>query len=164
VDIVTRIRIWTGACAASTGDEDLKATLEKSQQVLWIAEHGSELSKNLQNAATVFGRAREGLDKVGESLGKVEAVCLDIRALTDIHAAIKVLNQDGVIQQNPEAAAQAFGQLFTGFGRLAKRLPPPANAYAAILEGCGGDFFESMRRKLNPEERWKKQFQEIEGY
>lgn len=36
--------------------------------------------------------------------------------------------------------------------------------YAAILEGCSGEFFNSMRKKLNPEERWKSTFQQIEGW
>jgi hypothetical protein len=164
MDIVTRIKIWTGACAAAAGNEDLKATVERSKDVLWLAEHGSDLGKNLKNAGKVFRDANEGLTKVGESLDKVENVCLDIRALTEIHEAITVLNRDGIIQTDGEAAAQAFGKLFDGFGRLATHLPPPANAYASILKACGGDFFSSMRKKLNPEERWKKQFKEIDGY
>jgi hypothetical protein len=164
MDIVTRIKIWTGACAAAADNEDIKATLEKSGRVLWLAEQGSDFSKNLRNAAYVFRNARDGLTKVGESLNNVNGLCLDIRALTQIHEAMKVLNQDGIIQSDGAMAAQAFGKLLSGFGRLAKHLPPPANAYASILEACGGDFFSIMRKNLNPEERWKRQFKEIEGF
>lgn len=163
MDLATRIKNWAGTCAVNAGDEDIKATLEKSKRVLWLAAQSSELSRNLKDAATLFRRADEGLTKVGESLDKIEGVCLDIKALTEIHEAIKVLNQDGIIQKDGEAAALAFGKLFGGFGRLAKHLPPPANAYASILENCGGAFFNSMRKQLNPEERWKPQFREIEG-
>jgi hypothetical protein len=164
MDLITRIKIWAGSCAAAASNEDLKATVERSKQVLWVAQQGSELSKNLKNAATVFKNANEGLDKVGETLDKVQGVCLDVKALGAIQEAITVLNRDGVIQNDPEAAAQAFGKLFGGFGRLAHHLPPPASAYASILEGCGGDFFNSMRKKINPEERWKAQFKQVEGF
>ena len=84
---------------------------------------------------------------------KVNGVCLDIRALTKIHDAMKVLNQDGIIQRDPNAAAEAFGDLFSGFGRLAHHLPPPANAYAQIIEGCSADFFKGFVQAGNPETR-----------
>jgi len=148
-DIVTRIKIWSGACAAAASDEDLKATVERSKFLLGVAAQGTELSKNLPNAASVFRDSQEALGKVNESLEKVHSVCLDAKALAEIYEGIKVLNEDGIIQRDGDKAAEAFGKVLGGFGRLAKHLPPPANAYAAILEGCGGDFFKSMRAKLN---------------
>jgi hypothetical protein len=149
MDIVTRIKVWTGACAAAADNEDIKATLERSKQLLWVAAQGTDLSKNLEDAGRVFRESEEGLTKVGESLDKVDGVCLDVRALTDIYEAIKVLNQEGIIQRDRgEPAAKAFGKLLGGFGRLAKHLPPPANAYAPVLEACGGDFLNSVREKL----------------
>ncbi len=99
-----------------------------------------------------FAKAREGLGKLKSTLDTVQNGCLNLRAVGKIHSAIQVLNQDGVIQKDPEAAAKAFGQLFVGFGRLAHYLPPPANAYAQILEGCG-DFFVNIRRQWDPEHR-----------
>ncbi len=79
----------------------------------------------------------------------MHSACLDAKALAEIYEGIKVLNEDGIIQRDGDKAAEAFGKVLGGFGRLAKHLPPPANAYASILEGCGGDFFKSMRAKLN---------------
>lgn len=164
MDLTTRIKIWLGACAAATGDEDIKDAVEKSQRVLWVAQQGTSLSKNLKNATKVFEDAGKGLDAISETADKINGLCLDLRAITEIHEAIKILNQDDIIRKNPEAAANAFGQLFGGFGRLAKHLPQPAKAYSAILEGCSGEFFNSMRKKIDPNERWKPIFQQIDGY
>jgi hypothetical protein len=163
-DIVTRIKIWSGACAAAAGNKDLTAAVNRTKFLLGAAAQGTELSKNLPNATNVFRDSQEALGKVGESLEKMHGVCLDAMALTEIYEGIRVLNEDGIIQRDGDKAAEAFGKVLGGFGRLANHLPPPGNAYAAILEGCGGDFFRSMRAKLDPEVRWKKQFQEIEGF
>lgn len=75
---------------------------------------------------------------------------MDLRAVSQIHEAIKVLNQPGVIAPGSKLAAKAFGQLFVGAGRFAAKLPPPANIYAPFLQRCG-DFFVNMQGLLDPE-------------
>jgi hypothetical protein len=163
VDVIERIKVWVGACAASTEIENLKDAAEKGQRAVWAAQGAAMFTKTSGESIEKLGKAGQALGKVGESLGKVQGICLDIKAVNQIHAAIKVLSQDGIIERDSDAAALAFGKLFVGFGRLAHHLPPPVNAYAQILEGCG-DFFYNMNQKLDPSKRWKKQFSEIEGF
>jgi hypothetical protein len=140
VDIIERIKIWAGACAQSTELQNLKDAADKAQRAIQVAQGVAAFVKMNGDSAAKLGKASEAVGKVSETLGK-----------------------DGIIQQDPDRAALAFGKLFAGFGRLANHLPPPANAYAQILEGCG-DFFYNMRQKLDPERRWQKQFREIDGF
>lgn len=163
MDILERIKIWAGACAQSTELQNLKDAADKAQRAIQVAQGVAAFVKMNGDSAAKLGKASEAVGKVSETLGTINDVCLDIKAVGQIHDAIKVLNQDGIIQQDPDRAALAFGKLFAGFGRLANHLPPPANAYAKILEGCG-DFFYNMRQKLDPERRWQKQFREIDGF
>jgi hypothetical protein len=163
-DITIRLRRWTSGCAAITSDEDLNTALDKSQQVLSAAAQVADFSERLPNAAALLHTSSEGLEKVRKTMKTVSKVCHDIQAVDEIHRAVRVLNEPDIIQRNPEAAAKAFGLLFSGVGRLAKRLPEPARSYAEILEACGGEFFLYMQKQVNPEKRWKSIFDEVEGY
>lgn len=155
-----KIRRLSGRCAGSTQLEDLKDYLQKGKSVA----NGAAL---LVNDPTVVKKLKEGAEKLGqvaEAIETVTNVCMDLKAITQIHDAIQVLNDPNVSTGSKEAA-QAFGQLFVGAGHFAQKLPPPANAYAQILLNCG-DFFSNMRRALVPTERsgegyrWLKQFME----
>jgi hypothetical protein len=143
-----KLRVITGACAANVTVDDMKDYFERGEQVAQLA---SLVERDADRAA----RLRQGaeyLGKAGKVLGTAKGVCMDLRAISQMHDAITVLNQPGVIQPGSEAAAAAFGQLFVGAGHFAAKLPPPANAYAQILEGCGS-FFLNMQRLLDPERR-----------
>ncbi len=165
MDIFERIKVWVGACAASTEIENLKDAAEKGQRAVWAAQGAAAFTKMSGESIEKLGKAGEALGKVGETLETVQGVCLDIKAVNQIHAAIRVLSQDGIIENDTDGAAQAFGRLFSGFGRLANHLPPPANAYAQILEGCGS-FFSDMMRGLVPEKRARDKaiFKQIDGF
>jgi hypothetical protein len=149
-----RVVRWINNCASNTEIEDVKDALEKGEMAMQAAEGISTFTNQHAGVVGVFSQAREGFGTIRETLNAVHGRCLDLRAVNQIHAAIGVLNQDGVIQRNPEAAARAFGLLFVGLGQLATHLPPPADQYAQILLNCG-DFFENMRQKLNPVERYR---------
>lgn len=150
-----RIQIWTTTCSADTELQNLKDALEKSEKSMQIAELTSEfLSKN-PNAGQNFRKAREGLGKVSEGLSKAENVCKDINALKRIHEGIKVLSNESVIYKDPEKAAEAFGNIFGGFGRLASYLPPPADSYGQILEEAGNGFFGNVSKAIIPSLRYK---------
>ncbi len=154
MDLLDRLIRWINGCAASTDLQNLRDALQQGERAMHVAEGISTFTRARPGIRDTFGQARRGLGAVGRALGSVQDICLDLRAAEQIQAAIRVLNQDGVIQRNPEVAARAFGNLFAGFGRLAHHLPPPADAYAQILEGCG-DFFVNMRRAIDPDERWR---------
>ena len=160
--LFVKIKKIAGMCASNTEIEDLKAAVEKGEEAMTIAEHTSPFISKNPNAGQNFGKARKGLGKVSESLDKVENSCLDIQSVNKIHSAIKVLNDDRVIYEDPLKAAEAFGNLFSGFGRLASYLPPPANSYAQILEEAGNGFFGNMAKQMRPDLRY--QGTELEKY
>jgi hypothetical protein len=90
----------------------------------------------------------------------VQAVCLDIIAVGKIQDAVKILNNNP--DNDPDIMAKEFGNLFVGFGRLCRHLPPPGKQWGQFLENAG-DFFSDMSNKLIPQKRWRNQFDQIEG-
>jgi hypothetical protein len=152
MDLIDWGKRFINACSANTDIEDLKKAADRGKQLVDAAKVSSAFMDKYAQANKTLEKASEGLGKVSKGLGKLDTSCKDIRAIMNIHAAIKVLNDDKVIYEDPEKAAKAFGQLFVGFGTLAKHLPPPANEYSAILLGCG-DFFYNMLHKLVPNMR-----------
>lgn len=144
-DLWVRVKRMAGQCAANTDLENLKDSVETAQGRINKVLIGGKI---IQGDSRVFEKltsANEALGAVGEALGKVQNVCLDIKAVGQIHEAMKVLEDDYAILNNPEAAARAFGQLFTGFGRLCRYLPSPAKEWGQFLEGAG-DFFVNWQR------------------
>lgn len=149
----TTIKKWTGTCASNTTLKEIKAAVDNSKEKVELAEKTSEFLGEVPNASKKLGEAKEILGKFSDSLGKVDDICHDIKAIGDIHTAIQVLNQDGFIKNEPLASAKAFELIFGGFGRLARHLPPPADEYAPILERLGKGFFTIMSKALNPQLR-----------
>ncbi len=66
-----------------------------------------------------------------------------------IAEAISILKRMGSSLDNQQAAAQAYGKLFSGIGELAEYLPPPINSYLAIFADAE-DFFENIRVQADP--------------
>src|SRR5688500_9059414 len=147
---------WVNSCSADTELQNLQDAIERAKDAMEIAELSDEFLSMNPQAWHKFQQAREALDKVSEGLDKAENICKDIKAIKRIHSAIKVLNNDSVIYEDPERASKAFGDLFVGFGILARHLPPPADAFAQFLEGFG-DFFGNMSKKIIPELRPREQ-------
>jgi hypothetical protein len=129
------IKRKAGACAANATVEDLKASVQLGQ-----ARVGQALMVGgfLQSQSGVFeklSKANEGLGKVGESLEKVQNICVDIVAYSKIHDAVVALSDDRIIYDDPQKAADSFDILFQGFGKLCSYLPPPAKEWAKFFEG-----------------------------
>ncbi len=152
MDLLEWLKKMVGAGSANMSLEDLKKAAERGQQLVDAAKMSSAFLDKFGRANDSLVKASEGLGKVKKGLDKVETIHKDIKAVAKIYDAMKVLNDDKVIYNDPEKAAKAFGQLFVGFGTLAKHLPPPANEYSAILLGCG-DFFYNMLHGLVPNMR-----------
>jgi hypothetical protein len=153
--LYARVKRWVGTCASNTETQNIKDALEKGIQatrVAWIMTSDPTATKYL-------GQALEGMEKISETIETVQNICLDLKAVMCIHAAIKILDDDQVIRRDPDKAAKAFGALFAGFGRLCRHLPSPAKEYGQFLEGAG-DFFYNMRRGINADkmfqDRWKR--------
>lgn len=147
-----RVWSWAGTCSANTELQNLKDAIEKGEQAIEIAESASDfLSINPQTWHNLQ-QAREALGKVAEGLDKAENICKDIKAIKKIHGAIKILKDDSVIYDDPLKASEAFGELFSGFGILARHLPSPADSFAQVLERLGG-IFGQVTRDLIPDFR-----------
>jgi hypothetical protein len=144
--VFTTIRRMSGKCSADTNLEDLKASVQLAQGRIDKVLLGGKI---VQGDSAVFDKltkANEGLEKVGESLENVQNVCLDIVAIGKIHDAIKVLQDDRVIYDDPQKAAEAFDSLFQGFGRLCRFLPPPAKEWGEFFEQF--NLFGNFQKKI----------------
>lgn len=154
-DLWVAIKKMAGKCASNMDIKDLKSAADKGKKSIEVAEISSEFLTKFQKPAQKLGKAKEALGKISSTLGSVEDICLDIQAVGKIHEGIKVLQNEHVIRDDPEKAAKAFGNLFGGFGQLAKHLPFPADLYADILIGAGGDFFNEVRNLLTKDDDMK---------
>lgn len=136
---------------------DLNTGLKRSQklcEVGSIVESNPEAAERLKQAGEKFGNIANVL---GKGLG-IRSAARDIVHFIDAIETLEGLD----IQKDPEKAAMAFDKLLASAGRLGKRLPDgPWSGYFEWLSNFE-NFFTSMRRKINPEERWKDQFKEIE--
>jgi hypothetical protein len=141
----SRVKKITGQCAAVTDAEDLKASAKTAQKRIKQTLQGGKLLQKDSRVFDYLGKANDGLGSVIESLDKAGDICMDIRAISRIHDAMKVLDDENVVYDNPEAAAKAFGDLFVGFGRLCRHLPSPGKEWGQFLEQAG-DFFSNWQR------------------
>lgn len=162
MDLWAKLKKITGQCAANTELENLKTIVETANNRIDKVLIGGSFLQSDSRVFEKLSRANEKLKIVGDVLEKVENVCLDLRAVSRIHEAIKVLDAENgsVIYKDPEKAARAFGDLFVGFGRLCRHLPSPAKEWGKFLEGTG-DFFVNMNRQINPDLRWKDKWKQI---
>lgn len=129
-----KIKRLTGTCAAATEYEDIKAAVGDAQGKI---DKALQVGSFLQKDSRIFdklNKANEGLGAVSESLDKAGEICLDITAVNKIHSAIVLLDRPNIIQDDPQAAADAFDSLFQGFGRLCSYLPPPAKEWGTFFE------------------------------
>jgi len=137
--------------------QDLNKGLQRSQRLCEIAS----MVTDDPEAAKRLSSASEKLGSISKSLSKALSVRSAARDIVKFVDAVEELNRIDVGKE-PEKAAAAFGKLFSSVGSLGKRLPEgPWTAYFDWL-AASADFFTNMQRKLRPELRWKRQFEEIE--
>lgn len=144
---LTRVKIWATALGANGDKKDLLAAARVAQKRVDLA---------LQSATFLQDKNSAGFQKMVEASGyltqiighfeKGEKVYKDFQAVQQIYEAISVLKDDNIMIDNPAAAAAAFDQLFLGFGKLAKKFPPPFDSTVGeLLEKCGEyNFFGTM--------------------
>jgi hypothetical protein len=156
------IKRKAGQCAANTDLEDVKSSVQLAQKRIDQAIYGGRVLQGKSAAFDKLSKANEGLGKIGESLEKVQDICLDIVAVNKIHAAVSVLSNDQIMYSDPERAAASFDTLFQGLGRLCRYLPPPASAWQQFFESF--NLFGALTPDLVPQLRWKEQFSQVEGF
>lgn len=144
--VITTIKRKAGACAASTDLEDVKAAVQLAQSRIDQAIIAGTLAQGNSGVFEKLSKANEGLGKVGESLEKVQDVCIDITAAGKIHDAVQALSDDRLIYTDPQKAADSFDLLFQGFGRLCRFLPPPAKAWGKFFEEF--NLFGNMQKNV----------------
>jgi hypothetical protein len=147
MDIWKKINWVNHKCAETDLEELKKLTDEARERIDYVLKGG----KILQANSDVIGKlqlANKRLEDVSKAIGEASSLCKDIRAITDIHDAMDILNTE-LIMKDPKAAAKAFDKLFGAFGVLCRHLPPPANQWATFFEQVG-DFFENMLVPLDP--------------
>ena len=124
-------------------------------KVLEALDSAAENLSDVETAmilASYFGDEKIGKElsvyggKVGEFAGHLArpgSVIKNFQAAMKISQA--VVNLRGKISDNPQAAAKAFGKLFSGIGELASYLPfPGAREYLGFFKGAE-NFFENIR-------------------
>jgi len=147
--VVNTVREVVGSGPSDEELDGLKEDLENGENAVNIAIASGVFA---EEHVEKLKQAGEGLGAVSKGIGKVTAVRGDLRALLEIHDALKVLDDPKNLQPGSKAAAEAFGHLFHGAGTFVEKLPPPLNAYAPIFTGCL-HFFTDMQRLLDPEQR-----------
>lgn len=146
---VVTIKKKAGQCAANTDLEDLKSAVQLGQKRVNQALMGGRILQENSGVFDKLSKANEGLGKIGESLEKVQDICLDITAIGKIHDAVIGLSDDQIIYTDPQKAADSFDLLFQGFGRLCRFLPPPANEWGKFFEGF--NLFGNVQKNIyNP--------------
>ncbi len=157
------VRVHSGTCASNIQLKELNDYLEKGEQYTNQAAMMSYFVGLNPKSVEKLKVAAKAIGKIRDTISTITDICLDINAITQIHDAIKILNDPAINKPGSREAALAYGQLFVGVGHFAAKLPPPANAYAKILKACGS-FFADIQSKLDPDKRWKDQFDQVEGY
>lgn len=142
----TSIKRKAGQCAANTDLEDLKNAVQLGQKRIDQALVVGTIAQGQSGVFDKLTKANEGLGKVGESLEKVQDVCMDISAVGKIHDAVKALSDDRLIYDDPQKAADSFDLMFQGFGRLCRYLPTPAKAWGQFFEGF--NLFGNMQKNV----------------
>ncbi|HEX8569050.1 MAG TPA: hypothetical protein VF699_03885 [Caulobacteraceae bacterium] len=161
-----KVKTFVGICSGSDTLENVIDYLDKAEQYTSKAKYVALVQSD--RSFDTFSKASEAIGKVKEPLEKGKSLCLDAAAIIQIKEALTVLNNPDNIQPGSQVAADAFGKLFVGVGRFASKLPPPANAYAQILESCG-TFFLDIQTALDPERRpngasMRQVLREIDGH
>lgn len=143
------IRLNAGKCAANTELQDAKAAVELAKERLRYASNAGEFLKLDSRILGKMAKIQEKLNKLSEALGLIEHICKDVDAIFKIHNAVRTLSDPNIIDQNPEKAARAFGQIFVGFGILCHHSPSPLKEWGSFFSEMG-DFFENVRYGLDP--------------
>lgn len=148
---LTRIKVWAGAIGANGDAKDMKAAAIVAQQRIDLAlKTATFLQDSNSRSFQKLVDASEHLGKVIGYLEKGEKIYKDFKAVQQIFEAIQVLKNDDVMIKDPAAAAEAFDNLFQGFGKLAKHFPPPFDStIGELLEQCGElRFFSNMNQVM----------------
>lgn len=158
-------------CPETKALEEIKTQAEWDTKLTkFLQEHSrqndQELSKALEDTASGFEKLTNFLEKIikgAEACEKIKKILDELRA---IQTAINEIDSAGCDSQKE---AQGFDDLARAAGQLAENLPAltkldPELAGAVDMLAKDQNFFQSNSCKLNPECRWKKQFQGTDGY
>jgi hypothetical protein len=148
-EAVFYIRKRAGQCAKNATLEDIDNAVSLAQGRIKQALFAGKFIQGQSGIFDKLSKANERLENISEGISKAKNTCIFIDEAGKIMDAVEILKDDRVIYDNPLGAAKAFDNLFQGFGKLCKRLPYPANQWAAFFEGF--DLFSQLAPILIPE-------------
>ncbi|MCF7978944.1 MAG: hypothetical protein K9L82_13190 [Chromatiaceae bacterium] len=99
-------------------------------------------------------KAAEGFEEAGKKLGVANKANEAIKVFSLIktfHENYKKITPD-LIENNPDAAASAFGNMLAAGGEALEKIGPPVNVYAPILKEAGG-LIDGVLHGLVPSKR-----------
>jgi hypothetical protein len=172
-DCKKRVLIWVSALGKNGEPQELSKVALVAQERVETALKSAQFVQNTWENSPQFNK----LLKVSEGLGKIagyyksisckkEKIEKNYEALKQIYEAMKVLENEQVIYNDPAAAAAAFDKMFIGFGTLAKQFPPPFDSTVGefLYELGTSGFFGNMQTAFNPATRpaYRSQWSQIE--
>ncbi len=145
-------------CPETDYMEEMK---KQSGRAVSIARAGAQVAKDQQIKQALQSTA-ESLENIPKTLDKVIALAKACALVRDFVNAVKAINDAGC---DSTKLARGFDALFRSAGKIGEKLPldPVSKQYFKLL-ASNESFFESTSSKLNPEQRWAKQFAGVEGY
>ena len=139
-------------CPAVSSGKSNEEKYEAVKDALSKAEDGF-------NAAhyVLSDEASEKAKKVSETFGKINGAIDKVELGIEVYDVVKSYNDFSRYdpKENPKEFAQAAGKFLASAGKIMQRshLPLVSNYGEFLAEA--GDFFENMRKKLDPNERYK---------
>jgi hypothetical protein len=152
-DCKKRAIIWVAALGKSNEPKDLVTVAVTAQERVEAAVNSAQFLQNTWENSPQFNKLKTASENLGKIagfyktiIGTKEKIEKNYEALNQIYQAMDVLLQNGIIENNPKAAAAAFDKLFMGFGTLAKKFPPPFDSTVGefLYELGGSGFFGNM--------------------
>lgn len=158
------------ACPEMKTLETIKEHVERDEKLThFLSEHARkndpELTKGLEQAETNFGTLAAVLGKLiklGKTCDEIKKILSELQAF---FIAIQEINNAGC---NSQLEAKGFDDLAKSAAALAGNLPlinlDPELAGIVSIFAQDQHFFENMSCALNPECRWRREFQSVDGY
>lgn len=145
----TGLRIARCVSKPKTAEEKYDAV----KNTLSRAETGFKTAETVLSNAEASAKAGEIADALGKANQVIDTVDKGVKLYGVVEAFSELDKVDP--REDPQAFAQAAGEAVARAGEIMKMSKiPGVSMYGEFLSNAG-DFFENMRLKLDPSERWK---------
>ena len=108
------VRVHSGTCASNIQLKELNDYLEKGEQYTNQAAMMSYFVGLNPKSVEKLKVAAKAIGKIRDTISTITDICLDINAITQIHDAIKILNDPAITNQDPERRLLPTGNFSWG--------------------------------------------------